>query len=209
MEKKPGFSIHQKAGDTSCLKNHLESVKKTWGIAPRNVIADAGYGSEENYEYLKEQQIGNFIKYNKFHYEQKRNFKSNPLRRENMTYDVDNDIYVCHNRKKLTFIKTVKRKSTAGYISFVRVYECEDCTGCISREVCTKSKGWNRRIITSEPGIAFRKRRCIEPEYVFGRIKWCWGFKRFLLRGLEKVKVEWGLLCIAHNISRVATIQWA
>ncbi|WP_418790647.1 transposase [Phosphitispora sp. TUW77] len=60
-----------------------------------------------------------------------------------------------------------------------------------------------------ELGLALRKRRCIEPEYVFGRIKWCWGFKRFLLRGLEKVKVEWGLLCMAHNISKLATIQWA
>jgi len=58
-------------------------------------------------------------------------------------------------------------------------------------------------------GIALRKRRCIEPEYVFGRVKWCWGFRRFLLRGIEKVKVEWGLLSIAHNISRLVVIQWA
>lgn len=42
----------------------------------------------------------------------------------------------------------------------------------------------------SEDGIAFRKKRCIELEFVFGRVKWCWGYKRFLLRGIEKVEVE-------------------
>ena len=117
-----------------------------------------------------------------------------------MTYDAENDIYTCYYNKKLTYIKTVKRKSSTGYTSQVRIYECEDCTGCPHREKCTKSKDWNRRIevnvrldelkqearknLMSEAGVALRKRRCIEPEYVFGRIKWCWGFKRFLLRGI-------------------------
>jgi len=59
----------------------------------------------------------------------------------------------------------------------------------------------------SEDGIAFRKKRCIEPEFVFSRVKWCWGYKRFLLRGIEKVEVEWGLLCMAHNLARVASIK--
>ncbi len=63
-----------------------------------------------------------------------------------------------------------------------------------------------RENLLSEVGLALRKRRCIEPEYVFGTVKWCWGFRRFLLRGMEKVKVEWGLLCMAHNISRLAII---
>ena len=47
-------------------------------------------------------------------------------------------------------------------------------------------------------------RRPIEAEAVFGRLKHNWGFRRFLLRGLEKVKTEWGILCIAHNIAKVA-----
>lgn len=50
-----GFSIHQKATDTTCLKEHLEGVKKIWGKVPQTIVADAGYGSEENYQYLKEQ----------------------------------------------------------------------------------------------------------------------------------------------------------
>jgi len=80
-----------------------------------------------------------------------------------------------------------------------------------NRNECTVGgvKQEARENLMSEVGIALRKMRCIEPEYVFGRVKWCWGFRRFLLRGIEKVKVEWGLLSIAHNISRLAVIQWA
>ncbi len=41
------------------------------------------------------------------------------------------------------------------------------------------------------------------PEPVFGQIKQARGFRQFLLRGLEKVKNEWGLVCIAHNITKL------
>jgi hypothetical protein len=58
--------------------------------------------------------------------------------------------------------------------------------------------------LLSEQGTALRKQRSIDVETVFGRIKQDWGFRRFLLRGLEKVKAEWGLLCIAHNLAKLA-----
>lgn len=219
------FSIHNITTDHPCFKEHMEKAMKILGASPQRVIADAGYGSEENYEYLKEQEIKNYVKFNMFHQEQKRHFKENPFRRENMIYDAENDQYFCFNNRKLTYRKTKKRKSTNGYISEIRIYECEDCSECPHREKCTKSKNWNRRLevnlrldelkqeardnLTSEAGIALRKKRCIEPEYVFARLKWCWGFKRFLLRGIEKVRVEWGLLCMAHNISKLASIRWA
>jgi len=67
-----GFSIHQRPGDTSCLKEHLEKLKEWLGEYPECLITDAGYGSEENYAYLKKRNITAFVKYNTFHYEQKR-----------------------------------------------------------------------------------------------------------------------------------------
>ena len=84
-----GFSLHQPAGDTACLIPHLERLKANLSrIArrkpgllpqgadlqprslPKNICADAGYGSEENYVYLEEHQLGNYVKYNTFHREQ-------------------------------------------------------------------------------------------------------------------------------------------
>lgn len=61
-----------------------------------------------------------------------------------------------------------------------------------------------KALLLSEQGIALRKQRSTDVETVFGRIKQDWGFRRFLLRGMEKVKTEWGLLCIAHNLAKLA-----
>ena len=55
----------------------------------------------------------------------------------------------------------------------------------------------------SEKGLEMRGKRAEYSEGIFGQIKWNMGFKRFLLRGLDKVDLEWGLLCFALNIKRM------
>lgn len=56
----------------------------------------------------------------------------------------------------------------------------------------------------SEEGIYHRGRRCIEPEAVFAQIKHNSAWNRFRLRGLEKVKTEFTLVAIAHNLRKLA-----
>ncbi|CAA0229487.1 hypothetical protein NACSLCCMFF_480012 [Tenacibaculum maritimum] len=51
-----------------------------------------------------------------------------------------------------------------------------------------------RELLTSQKGIEKRKQRCWDVEAVFGNIKQNMNFKRFMLRGIEKVKVETGLI---------------
>ena len=215
-----GFSIHQRAGDTSCLKEHLEQRKRWLGKQPLVLIADAGYGSEENYAYLKERNISAYVKYNLFHYEQKRRYrKKKPYRQENFTYQQEKDQYLCPQGRILTYQFTKEVTSRNGYHSKRRVYECADCEDCPVKSVCTRSK-FNRRLyigvellemrkrarerLESPEGVKLRSQRPIEVETVFGRLKHNWGFRRFLLRGVDKVKIEWGLLSIAHNIAKVA-----
>ena len=216
-----GFSIHQKTTDTGFLIPHLEKLKKNIGKLPENIVADAGYGSEENYEYLEEKELGNYVKYNMFHFEQKEKFKKLIFRVENFPYDEEKDEFTCPNDKKLKYKETKNYKTDNGYKTKRRYYECENCTGCPLKEKCTKAKG-NREIqvsfrlkelkqrakdnLCSERGIKLRKKRCIEVEAVFGQIKNNRWFRRFLLRGLEKVKTEWGLLCIAHNMKKLAIV---
>ncbi len=67
-----GFSIHRRPGDTSCMKDHLESMKRQMGKLPKTITADAGYGSEENYEYLKAEQVESYVKYNTYDKEKSR-----------------------------------------------------------------------------------------------------------------------------------------
>jgi transposase len=222
-----GYSVHQYPGDTRCFKEHLEVFRRIHERMPERICADAGYGSEENYVFLRKNEIGNYVKFSMFHQEQKARFRDNPYRRENMPYDEATDTYTCPAGLRLTYLKTQERKSDLGYVSSVRVYECEGCRGCSHRETCIKSTNpdWNRRIevnhlldelkaearsnLTSEVGIELRKRRCIEPEPVFGHVKWAWEFKRFLLRGIEKVTTEWGIICLAHNLRKLWTVSVA
>jgi hypothetical protein len=215
-----GYSIHQRAGDTSCLKEHLEKLKNWLGEYPETLTADAGYGSEENYAYLQEKNITAYVKYNTFHYEQKKRYKkNNPYRTENFTFLTQADQYVCPQGKMLSYLFTKKNVSDNRYVSDRRIYECSDCRECPVKLTCTKSK-YNRRLyigvelqkmkkiahdnLESPRGKEMRSRRPIEVESVFGRLKQNWGFRRFLLRGIEKVNTEWGILCIAHNLAKAA-----
>lgn len=214
------YSLHQRAGDTSCLQEHLEKFREKMGEYPEALVADAGYGSEENYAYLEKRKIAAFVKYQSFHYEQKRNHKKKkPYRAENMAYDPETDQYTCPQGKKLNYIYTKDVRSDNGYESERRVYECEDCTACPVKEACTRARG-NRRIYRGEAlirlkqeaharlmsprGVKHRRKRGIEVEAVYGQIKQNMGYRRFMLRGLDKVSTEWGIICMAHNLMKMA-----
>ncbi|MFX3624957.1 MAG: transposase [Ectobacillus sp.] len=61
-----------------------------------------------------------------------------------------------------------------------------------------------RERLESERGQALYRQRKIDIESVFGQIKQNCGFRRFVLRGLPKISVEWGLICVAHNLLKKA-----
>lgn len=66
------FGIYQRPGDTSLLIPYIEAFKQCYGLdrlTSHTVIADAGYGSEQNYEYMAQERITGYVKYNYFHME--------------------------------------------------------------------------------------------------------------------------------------------
>ncbi|MFV0501986.1 MAG: transposase, partial [Bacteroidales bacterium] len=65
-----------------------------------------------------------------------------------------------------------------------------------------KLKDNARELLLSEEGIKHRRKRPVEVEQTFGNLKQNKNFRRFSLRGLKKVEIEFGLLAIAHNISK-------
>jgi len=214
-----GYSVHQQASDSVCLIPHLEGVREQLGRVPSRVVADAGYGSEENYAYLEDAGVDSFIKYSTFDREQKRSWRKQIYRVENWPYDPELDQFICPEGKRLTHDATFHKRTANGYLTERREYECADCPSCPVSAECTRRSG-NRRVHISMPLIAYRDqvrqkllseegkrlraRRGVEVEGVFGRLKHNWGFRRFMLRGLDKVKVEWGLLCLGHNMARLA-----
>lgn len=198
----------------------LEDLNSRFTRQFEQIIADAGYESEENYAYLKKMGQKAFIK--PAHYEQAktRKYKSQMGQRENMTYDEEIDTYTCANEKLLKPIETKIRKSKSGYEREVTIYEGEDCNDCPLRAKCTRAKlGNNKRLevskkmikyraesettIKSEEGIILRKNRSIQVEGAFGVLKQDYGFRKFLSRGKLMILIELLLLCMGYNIQKL------
>jgi transposase len=211
------FSIHQTTNDTTTFISHIEEYKKLYKQNPDCITADAGYGSEENYKFAEDNNIETFIKYNYFHKEQSRTWRKDIHCVENLYYNAELDCFYCPMGQPMVNIGESQTNTKTGFEQVVMKYRALNCTGCPLRGACNKSKT-NRVIevninakrlkdkarenLMSERGIAKRKRRSIEPETVFGNIKRNKNFKRFMLRGITKVEVEFGLVAISHNLRK-------
>lgn len=219
-----GFSVHNRVGDPPCLVPHVERMRKHWGRLPERMVGDAAYGSEENYAYLERNGIGNYLKYTTFYQDTHRYRKPEILEKrrflaEQFPYDESKDEYVCPAGKRLAFQYASRYTSDNGHVSERRTYGCKDCPGCPLKAMCTKAKGCRnirvspvlqryreeaRRNLTSKEGERLRAERSTEVETVFGDIKQNMRFRRFHLRGEDKVRIEWGLVCLAHNMRKMA-----
>lgn len=215
--------IFQDRTDSTTLIPFLENLETKIKARYQNIVADAGYESEENYLYLEEKGQTCYIKPQTYEQWKKRNFKKDIRKRENMIYNAELDEYTCHYGKQLKPIGLTHRTSVTGYRSELTVYECEDCYGCPVKAQCTKAKG-NRRMlvskklvekrqrayenITTEEGILLRVNRSIQVEGAFGVLKNDYNFNRFLTRGKHNVFTEFILLCFGYNVNKLhAKIQ--
>ena len=212
-------SIHQTPGDTATLPSHLEGFSKTYGKQSCEVVADAGYGSEQNYELLESLQADAYVKYNYFHKEQKRSIRQNPFPLHNLFYNAEQDFFVCPMGQRMHKTGMGKRKSANGYESQVTYYQAKRCEGCPLRGQCHQNekpriievnhrlrqlRAQARERLQSEKGLRHRSKRPIEVEAVFGQMKNNNNFQRFTMRGLEKVSLEFLLMSIGHNLRKMA-----
>lgn len=212
-------SIHQLATDTTTLSSHLDGFEQAYGKQSKEVVADAGYGSAENYEMLDKKDIVGYVKYNNFHAEQKKKMRDNPFLVQNLFYNKEQDYYVCPMGQRMINVGVGKTKSTNGYESEITNYEAGRCTGCPLHTMCHKTNS-NRRIqvnhklnaykekakelLNSEEGKYHRSKRSTEVEAVFGQLKSNNKFNRFTFVGLEKVTLEFLLMAIGHNLRKMA-----
>jgi transposase len=213
------YSLHPNPTDTRTLIPHLEQHKKLYGSMPEVQVADAGYGSEENYQYLHHQHIEAYVKPVDFDRKQKKNWQPNPFASDQLEYDALKNQYLCPAGKAMKYSGRYRKKEKGGFIKTYTLYKATGCRNCPLREACHKQKG-NRLLkvnhngrqlkqqaherLKTEKGIFYRKQRAADVEPVFGNIKSNKNFKRFLLKGIDKTEIEWGLLCLAHNLKKVA-----
>lgn len=205
--------------DTTTLIPFLERLQNGCGRKYQNVIADAGYSSEENYTYLENKKINAYIKPSDYEVRKTKRFKNNPYRTENLFYDDANDCFICPNGKRLYYAYDSHSRTENGYTVTKKNYVCESCCGCSQREQCFKGRYENRKIslsqtmarqkreamerITTDEGIVLRMNRSIQVEGAFGILKEDYAFRRFLTRGKRKTETQFFLLCFAFNIRKL------
>jgi transposase len=211
--------------DTTTLIPFLDSMKSHLKYTYKNIVADSGYESEENYVYLDENNQCAFIKPSNYEISRKRKYKSDISKKENMSYDKENDVYICSNGKKLVVTGIRFSKSKTGYISEKTCYTCEDCRECTFKSKCIKgtskkpleertkrleiSKLFQQKReealerILSDEGTELRMNRSIQAEGVIGEIKQDMGFRRFLCKGKKNILAECILLALAHNVNKL------
>ena len=217
------YTLHQNPTDTKTLKPHLENLKETYGAEIfkkiENITADAGYGSEENYDYLEKEELTAYVKYNTFEKEQDKNYqkKHKTFSKENLYYNQEEDYYVCPMGQKMHKTHESTKTTQAGYIQQLSHYQAQNCEGCPLRGVCFKAKGNRsiernhnlerhkekiRELLTSQTGIQKRKQRSADVEPVFAQMKHNNNFRRFSLKGIQKTELEFGLMALAHNLRK-------
>ena len=146
-----------------------------------------------------------------------RDARSKKLDRSAFVYDGSADCYYCPLGHRLDFVREQdKQRRNGGGV--YRLYRCGNCVGCRLAEACVKSKTGLRTIgrdqheplreamaakLKTEAGRAAYGRRRWIAETPFGTIKGAMGIRQFLLRGLEKVKIEWDWVCTAFNLKKL------
>lgn len=215
------YGIYSNPGDTKTFIPFLDKIEQEYFPLPEHIVADAGYGSEENYDdVLTKRKRVPLITHAYYLKEQKKKFTDDPFERKNWNYDEVKDEYICPNQKRVTFRYHSTRKDKTGFQRSFKNYECEDCAGCPCRIKCIKSgKSTNRKLtvnekwekqkeyikkmLSEETGSIYRRRK-IDVEPVFGFLKANLGFSRFSLRGKSKIENEIGFALMAVNLRKYA-----
>jgi hypothetical protein len=212
------YSIHQNPTDTSTLVTHISEHIKNYKIKPSCLTADAGYGSEQNYQWLENKGITGYVKHNQFDRNQhKATRNKNPYSADKLIYDPGKDRYGCPSGKPMKNAGSYTRKTKTGFEQTITKYRTTKCAACPLQQQCNPGKdsrtidvnhNLNRlkqqadKRLKTNRGIKKRKQRCYDTEPVFAAIKHNHHFRRFMLRGIEKVTVETGLLALAHNLRK-------
>ena len=125
------FALFPNPTDTLTLIPFFNSFLDRYGHLPSVAVADSGYGSEENYRFMDEAGMEAYVKYNRFHLEQRPPYKPDPFHHDNFHYNADEDYYVCPMGQHMTRIGTSHSKTASGYRSKTHVTALKTATAVL------------------------------------------------------------------------------
>lgn len=210
------FDVKQYASDMDCFQPLMDRFRSNYGFYPEYPVADAGYGSYNNYLFCEEHGMNKYMKFPMYQKENtNKKYRDDPFRAVNFKRDEAGDL-ICPNNKKFVFQRTALVKGNQ-YGRTEEFYQCEDCSGCPYKEKCTKAEG-NRTIRLNKEltgfheevldnlncihGALLRMNRSIQAEGAFGGIKWNRSYTRARRRGLEGLLLETALIACGFNLHK-------
>ena len=211
------FDVYQYASDMDCFQPLMERFQSLYGQYPEYPVADAGYGSYNNYLYCEEHGMEKFMKFTMYEKESKNEkYRNDPYRAVNFPIN-ESGLPVCPNGKEFHFIYSRPVRGNK-YGRTEEYFQCEDCSGCPHKEKCCKCKG-NRIVRLNEEltqfhaevlnnlnsihGALLRMNRSIQSEGTFGTIKWNRSYIRARRRGLKSLFLEFGMISCGFNLHKL------
>lgn len=215
------LDVNRYRSDMDCFVPLIETFKEHYHFYPKYPVADAGYGSYNNYLYCEQHGMEKYMKYPMFKKEtQDKKYQNNPYRVENFKRDNDGNL-ICPNGKRMLF---AYRKPIRGnrYGRQEEIYQCEDCSNCPHAAECKRSDktrtvrineeltSFHREVLEnleSIHGALLRMNRSIQAEGTFGIMKQDRRYKRIVRKGIDSVKMELYLVAIGQNLYKYQNKQ--
>jgi len=204
--------VSQNATDHAEFKPMVEQVEQNLGALPDKGTADAGYSSYDNLEYAEGKKLDMYMPDNFLEALDEKEEGDKRYHKSSFRYDEARDTYICPEGKELKRWAEQKREGKSPLI----LYRGESCKECAVKEQCTKGE---RRMVSrdgreplleamrqklrTEEGKQIYAKRGYTVEPVFGEIKWNGRKLSMDLRGSVKVRGEFSLMCLVHNVKKI------
>lgn len=212
VDEKNGLIVSSDVvAENNDLGQFAVQVAKAHGVLEKKcrvACADAGYAATDKLEKVDEDNIRVVVPSQR----QAGGQEKNPFDKSHFRYDAERGIYLCPEGKEL--VPRCRREHGVAY----RIRERRSCLRCRHYGVCTKSKTGRevermhkeevkeRLEAQYKASEAIYKKRKEKVELPFGHIKRNLGVQAFLLRGLEGVRGEMGLLASCFDIRRMMSL---
>jgi transposase len=212
--------VQERNDEKQFSRQHSKIEENLGEDKERKYIADGGYNSLSQTEYVKENQIDAFISDPKLKNYRKDSIEvimqsGKQLNKLDFIFDKENDCYICPMGESLLAARGDKNNKYKG-----RKYRTKNCNQCPINKQCLGNKNKSNRrtifrdyreesaelmrqkVMSAEGGKMMLLRQSTV-ETVFGYIKDNLGYRRFRRKGLENAKGEFALFCLVYNLNRL------
>lgn len=210
--------LFQKPADTKTFIPFMERYHDHTGEYPTCPMADAGYGSYDNYMYCLTHKMALYMKYPMYAKKNEPKFKKKIFNTLNWETTEDGD-RICPNHHVFDENIYDRYDDRGEYLRIIQKRGSkESCEGCPFEKECCKNS-IHRKILSRDAvleemhaavdenlssafGKELKKQRSIQAEGAFGVIKQDMKFTRLARRGLRNTKMEFLIVCIGYNLKK-------